>query len=102
MDGDESLLQELIQIFMEELPLHLAKLNKAIETEDMETLERTAHSLKGELSCLGLTDAAQKARDLERMGRERTLQPVAELLCAFETEMTAVTSAMRDMLYAGR
>jgi CheY-like chemotaxis protein len=102
MDGDESLLQELIQIFMEELPLHLANLNMAVETEDMETLERTAHSLKGELSCLGLTGAAQKARDLERMGRERTLQPAAELLSAFKTEMTAVTSAMRDMLYAGR
>jgi HPt (histidine-containing phosphotransfer) domain-containing protein len=87
---------------MEDLPLHLAKLNVAIETEDMETLERTAHSLKGELCCLGLTDAAQKARDLERMGRERTIQPAAALLCAFTSEMTAVTSAMRDMLYAGR
>ena len=102
MDGDESLLQELVQIFMEELPLHIAKLNKAIETEDMETLERTAHSLKGELSCLGLTEAAQKARDLELMGQQRTVQPAAALLSAFKAEMISVTAAMRNMLYAGR
>ena len=102
MEGDESLLHELISIFIEGLPLQLTKLQRALDTGDMETIERTAHSLKGELSCLGLTDAAQKARDLERIGRERNAQPAAELLSAFNAEMSTVTSAIRDMLWAKR
>jgi signal transduction histidine kinase/CheY-like chemotaxis protein len=100
VDGDESLLRELVQIFLEEIPHQLANLQKGIEASDLEQIERTAHSLKGELGCLGLMDAAQKARDLERMGHERAVQPAAELFVAFKAEISAAALAMRDMLAA--
>ncbi len=100
VDGDESLLRELVQIFLEEIPHQLANLQKGIEASDLEQIERTAHSLKGELGCLGLMDAAQKARDLERMGHERAVQPAAELFAAFKAEISAAALAMRDMLAA--
>jgi len=101
MDGDESLLRELVQIFLDEAPKQLATLQRAIETGDLDAIERTAHSLKGELSCLGLADAAHKARDLERMGQDLTLQPAAELFPAFAKEMSAASAAMRHMLDMG-
>ena len=100
MDGDESLLRELIQIFVDEAPKQLDNLQRAIEARDLETVERSAHSLKGELSCLGLSGAAQKARDLERMGQERDVQSAVELFPLFENEMSATTTAMRGMLEA--
>ena len=101
VDGDEPLLRELVQIFLDEVPHQLANLQQAIEAGDGDKIERTAHSLKGELSCLGLSDAAEKARDLERMGHDRTVQPAAELFPAFNAEMTLAASAMREMLEAG-
>jgi signal transduction histidine kinase/DNA-binding response OmpR family regulator len=102
MEGDESFLRELIQIFLEEMPRQLANLRTAIETGDADKLEKTAHSLKGELGCLGLTEAAQKARDLERMGHEHSLEPTAELISAFEADISAASSAMRAMLNSAR
>jgi len=101
LDGDESLLRELVQIFLDEAPKQLATLQRAIETGDLETIERTSHSLKGELSCLGLANAADKARDLERMGQELALQPALELFPAFQSEMFAAAAAMRHMLDMG-
>jgi signal transduction histidine kinase/DNA-binding response OmpR family regulator/HPt (histidine-containing phosphotransfer) domain-containing protein len=98
VDGDEFLLRELVQVFLDESPRQLIKLQHAIETVDPEEIERTAHSLKGELSYLGLPTVAQKARDLERMGHERTLQPAAEVLGSFQADVSAVADAMRDML----
>jgi HPt (histidine-containing phosphotransfer) domain-containing protein len=98
VEGDELLLRELVQIFLEESPKQLAKLKHAIETENLVEVERTAHSLKGELVYLGLPDAAQHAKDLERMGRDRTLKPAADLFSVFEAEVSGVTGAMHDML----
>jgi HPt (histidine-containing phosphotransfer) domain-containing protein len=98
VDGDETLLRELVQIFLKESPKQLASLEQAIETANLEEIERIAHTLKGELGYLGLPDAAQKAKDLEHLGHDRTLQPAADLFQTFEAGVSAVAAAMQDML----
>jgi CheY-like chemotaxis protein/HPt (histidine-containing phosphotransfer) domain-containing protein len=98
VDGDESLLRELVEIFLDESAKQLATLQRAISTGNLKEIERTAHSLKGELGYLGLASAAQKANDLERMGREGTLQPAAVLFPEFHAEISAGAATMRRML----
>ncbi len=79
VDGDRALLSELVAIFLEETPKQLANLEKAIETADLEAVERTAHSFKGELGYLGLSDVAEKAGILERMAHDRRFEEAANL-----------------------
>ena len=98
VDGDEPLLRELIQIFLEETPKQLALLQQAIETANPEHIERTAHSLKSELGYLGLPNAAEKAKDLEQMGHDHTLQGATDLFPAFQAEVATGMAAMRDVL----
>jgi len=98
VEGDETLLRELVQIFLEESPKQLTLLQRAIETANPEQIERTAHSLKGELSYLGLPEAARKAKDLEQMGHERTLRAAVNLFPAFRAEVSGATAAMRHLL----
>jgi HPt (histidine-containing phosphotransfer) domain-containing protein len=92
--GDEQFLKEVIHIFLEESPKQLAELGQAVREADAELLERVAHSLKGALGYLGLSDACQKARDLERMGRERGFKSAAESLSVFETVVANVSAEM--------
>jgi HPt (histidine-containing phosphotransfer) domain-containing protein len=73
-------------------------LQHAVETADLETVEKIAHSLKGSLGYLGLPRAAAKARDLERMGRERELHAAAEVIPSLRTEVSAVAAEMRELL----
>jgi hypothetical protein len=54
--------------------------------------------MKGELGYLGLANAAQTAKDLERLGHEGDLQPVAGLLVLLKAEVSAVSKVMRGVL----
>jgi HPt (histidine-containing phosphotransfer) domain-containing protein len=97
LDGDEHLLYAIIQIFLEESPKQLAKLKRAVTETNAELLERTAHSLKGELSYLGMPAISQRARELEQMGRDCDLEHASEVLAIFESEVSAVTASMRSL-----
>ena len=101
LDGDESLARELVEIFLEEGPKQLENLRRAIETEDQQEVERISHGLKSELGYLGLKDAAEKAKELERIGREATLQSAAQLFTALETDMLAALATMQNTLQHG-
>ncbi|AHG18837.2 hypothetical protein Z042_03855 [Chania multitudinisentens RB-25] len=48
LNDDETLFNELVTIFIEELPSLLATLNNAIEKQDFDAIRRSAHQLKGE------------------------------------------------------
>jgi two-component system, sensor histidine kinase and response regulator len=96
LGGDQQLLQELIQIFLEESPKLMSKLQKAVSDSDAEAVMQCAHSMKGELSCLGGDDAAKAAQELETMGRNKTLAGSADALVTFEREFAAVTLLLKD------
>jgi signal transduction histidine kinase/DNA-binding response OmpR family regulator len=95
LDGDENLFQEVIHIFLEETPKLLTQLHKAVVDSNAEVVERTAHSLKGQLSYLGLASVSDKARDLEQMGRKAELTNANELMGVLETELSALLAEIR-------
>ncbi len=88
--GDEELLQEVCQIFLEESPKLLEKLRQAVAAEDAEQVVRAAHSLKGESSYLVAGRASQAARQLEEMGRNRDLSRAREALATLERELAGL------------
>lgn len=94
---DEALLRDILHIFAEETPKKVAALEAAIETGDAQTIEQVAHTLKGELSYLGLTETATQARDLERFGHEHSLVCAAALFQEFKTQLMAAVLSAHDM-----
>jgi two-component system sensor histidine kinase/response regulator len=74
LGGDERLLSEVIDLFLDDCPRRLAAIKAAVDGRDAELIRTTAHALKGaagNLSEGGLFDAA---RTLERIGAERRLE----------------------------
>lgn len=98
VDGDESLLEELIQIFLRESPVQLSTLRAAIDSGGYEVIERTAHTIKGELGYLGLSTVAEDARRLELCGREHDLNNASSLIAKLESQITTISAAMRGEL----
>ena len=96
LGGDEDLLRELCQIFLEESPKLMQKLRRAIADADAETAMRAAHSLKGELGYLGAAGASQAARALEDMGHENNLFQATETFALLEREMASLHLALKD------
>lgn len=93
--GDEALLNELIEIFLEETPKQLVILEQSIAASNFPIVERTAHTLKGELSYLGLCEGAEKCRVLEGLSRERRLEEAVEVLHALKSELVGVIARMK-------
>jgi signal transduction histidine kinase/CheY-like chemotaxis protein/HPt (histidine-containing phosphotransfer) domain-containing protein len=97
LGGDEMLLREVLQIFLDGAPTRIATLRQAVTEQNPEVLEKAAHSLKGELGYLGISALSQQARELEEMGRNRDLQKAATVLVEFENGISAVLNQMRDL-----
>jgi signal transduction histidine kinase/CheY-like chemotaxis protein len=92
---DEALLYEVIEIFIDQAPKHVDTLRSALAQGDSEAVEKTAHSMKGELGYLGISDVSQKARELEELGRKHDLEQASRIFASFEAEISAIVAAMR-------
>jgi two-component system sensor histidine kinase/response regulator len=66
VEGDEELLAEMIQLYMEDVPRALEAMRSALQQNDMHALERAAHSLKGSSANLAAKTAAEAAQRLEQ------------------------------------
>jgi len=95
LGGDKELFREVIEIFLNDVPKHMASLRRAIEDGDGKAIERTAHTLKGELGYLGILEISQRARDIETFGQKSDLRLAANLYATLESELSEVLLSMR-------
>jgi CheY-like chemotaxis protein len=98
LGGDEKLLREVLEIFVEETPKLMVRLQQAVAEGDAHGIESMAHSLRGELSYFDAV-AASKARELEEMGRESHLEHTAAVLASFQNEVTVLMAKVRKVLH---
>ena len=68
-NNNQSIIDEMLALFDEELPEFLIEIEKALETRDSDKLRRSAHSLKGVLQNLSGTSAAEAASSLEMLAK---------------------------------
>jgi HPt (histidine-containing phosphotransfer) domain-containing protein len=96
LGGDETLLQEVIDIFLEEAPKHLEALRVAVTQGIAEKVETTAHTLKGELAYLGVPEISKRASQIEEMGRSNNIKGVTGLLSPFEADVRSLFTAIHN------
>ncbi|MGH9383699.1 MAG: response regulator, partial [Vicinamibacterales bacterium] len=87
VEGDRTLLAELVAIFLAESPTRLAEIRRCLTEGDAKGLEHAAHTLRGSLGSLGAREAAQAALALEIKGRAVALAGADAELAELEHEM---------------
>lgn len=70
----EEFINELIDAFLDDAPGMIASMNAALETRDMESFRRNAHSLKSNANTFGAMELGRLAKELEFMARENNLE----------------------------
>jgi two-component system, sensor histidine kinase and response regulator len=98
LGGDEELLHEVLGIFLEEVPKHMASLRRAIAESDGGAIEGLAHTLKGELGYLGIAAVSQKAREMEESGQKSDFRLAAELYGIFEPGVSEILLSVRRLV----
>jgi len=85
LNGNREHIHLLIQIFLQDLPVTLESLRLALHTQDMASLCRIAHGLKGAASNFGAHAVQQAAQDLENLAAAQQLSNAATALIVLET-----------------
>jgi HPt (histidine-containing phosphotransfer) domain-containing protein len=96
--GDESLLDEIAELFLSEYPVLLGHIREAVAHGDARRLQESAHSLKGAVSHFGAEPATQAAYQLEILGRRNELQGATEALINLERHLNELCPALESML----
>lgn len=90
LDGDEELLAEICEIFMDDAPIQMETLKQAIADNDRTLTERQAHTIKSASANIGAETVREQASRLEQTARENDLSNVDELYEGLEQELEEV------------
>jgi len=102
VENDLALLQELAELFFAESPALLAQIRAGVDGHNAESVERSAHTLKGALANFGARRACEAARELEICGREGRLEGAGPRFSALEAEVGRACKALSDFLGEAR
>jgi CheY-like chemotaxis protein len=94
--GDEALLRELTGIFLENAPVLVEEIARAVLSGDRDTAGRQAHALKGSAANFCAQGTVEAARRLEELAREGSEAELAAALVALRTELDALCRALAD------
>ncbi|MDB4766808.1 response regulator, partial [bacterium] len=90
--GDQSLLKDLVSVFLKEQSSMLTEIQKAISNDDNTHLRLSAHSLKGATAHLGAHEVSRVARELELIGEKKRAQ-----LSITQPLLTELDEAIREV-----
>jgi two-component system sensor histidine kinase/response regulator len=94
VDGDLDLLKEIAGLFFEDTPRLIADVRNAIARGDGNSLERSAHTLKGSVGNFGARIAFEAAFALEQMGRNGDFARADEAFARLEQQVNLLMPAL--------
>lgn len=95
LGAESDLIQELIALLQEDVPLRMAALRLALDASDAAQVLNEAHQLKGALGNLGLARFAELAARIESHARTGCLEPVTPLAAALPAAYEEALGALK-------
>jgi len=97
VEGDRVLLEELVEIFSQQWPTILARLETAVVSNDSQAVYFAAHTLKGQVGHFGAKATVEVARGLEMMGRQGELAGAPAALDMLAHELDRLRAALAGL-----
>jgi HPt (histidine-containing phosphotransfer) domain-containing protein len=92
--GDDSLVEEVLELFRREGPNLLADVGAAVKGGNPLAVKHTAHRLKGALASLAAQPCVLTSRELESMGSKGELSQAPQMYAQLEKEMRQLLAAI--------
>lgn len=96
VDVDEELCNELLDIFVQDIPVRLEELKQALADNDAVLLTQHAHAIEGASANIGAHALREVAFEMEMAGRERRLDRTISLVERLERELDRLKTALQD------
>lgn len=98
--GKKQIFKKMVDVFLKELPGHIAALHRAIDQQSPEDLRQAAHALKGSVANFDAKAAYETAFVLEQMGKTNDLSQASKTFKTLERELSAVQNALKELTYS--
>lgn len=99
VDHDRELLRELAEVFAEEAPQLLARIEEGIRRGSAAEAEQAVHKLKGSLLQFSAGTAAAAAQELERTAQSGSVARAEPLLTKLRHEIDLLKEALNTMVH---
>lgn len=93
--GKPKIIQQLIERLVVSVPVRLASIKSAIETQDADRIRHEAHALKGTLGNVGALSLFETCGELERRAVLKELDDAEARLLEIEVEFAVVAEVLR-------
>ncbi len=97
-EADPTFFREVVEAFFTDTADLIATLQQAITSEEMDVIERTAHTLKGSSTNVGALGMADICYELQTAGSVANILETAACLTRLESEFARVCRALADLL----
>ena len=95
--GDRALLKRLIAIFLADSPNGLARIQDALEHQDIESLKRAAHAFRGSVSIFAAPAAVHSAVNLETLARVGNLSQAMDAFARLQRDVARLQQALATL-----
>ena len=92
--GDKAFCQEIIGMFLKDVPKQIESLENTISKKDTALVDRQAHTLKGASGNIGAVSLQNAAMHLEEAGKNGDLSRATEMLNTIKKEFEKLKKAM--------
>jgi two-component system sensor histidine kinase/response regulator len=97
-DGEPDKLARIVLLFIEDVPPRLELMRQAVEKGEAQSVEETAHLLKGGSGYMGAVRMAEICANLQQKASSGDLAQAPELLDALEEEFERVGPVLQSAL----
>jgi len=95
VEGDESVLESIVKLFLEQTPERLNAIRRALDAGDAVTLERSAHTVEGAAFGLAMPRLRDIAHRIAIHGQRGELEEAAALVADLDEAVGSSTAAVR-------
>jgi histidine phosphotransfer protein HptB len=95
-EGNSEFELELLQMFIEDLPTYIEEIKVALNREDLVTVNRLAHQIKGSSGNLGAKKLQNLGADLEKMAQEDNAELIKNTIPKLERGLIAIEQIIRE------
>ena len=97
-DGDVELLVDLIGMFLDDSPGRVTDVLEGLQANDLDRVERAAHSLRSSAGNLGASEVQRLSGELQLASREPRRETIERLAVELRGSYAEAEVALRELL----
>lgn len=96
LGGDEALMGDLLEIFLDDTPHQISALYEAVENNRAEDIRLQAHTIKGSAANIGAPALKEAALNMENSGRDGDTSNAVSLFLAVKKEYARLEAVLNQ------